>query len=64
MVLGIASAISPVSLITENVIDILVLVIFSIVVWVFAKSRKKIDRREGIVMVLMYLAYSTYIIMR
>lgn len=64
MVLGIASAISPVSLITENVIDILVLIIFSIVVWAFAKSRKKIDRREGIVMVLMYLAYSTYIIMR
>ena len=64
MVLGIASAISPVSLIIENVIDILVLVIFSIIVWVFAKSRKKIDRREGIVMVLMYLAYSTYIIMR
>ena len=64
MVLGIASAISPVSLITENVIDILVLIIFSIVVWAFAKSRKKIDRREGIVMVLMYLAYSAYIIMR
>lgn len=33
MVLGIASAISPVSLISENVIDILVLVGFSVVVW-------------------------------
>lgn len=64
MVLGIASAISPMSLISENVIDILVLIIFSIVVWAFARSEKKITRREGIVMVLMYLIYSAYIIMR
>lgn len=64
MVLGIASAISPMSLISENVIDILVLIIFSFVVWAFAKSERKITRREGIVMVLMYLIYSAYIIMR
>lgn len=64
MVLGIASAISPMSLISENVIDILVLIIFSFVVWAFAKSERKITRREGIVMVLMYLIYTAYIIMR
>ena len=64
MVLGIASAISPISLISENVIDILVLIIFSIAVWAFARSERKITRREGIVMVLMYLIYSAYIIMR
>ena len=38
MVLGIASAISPVSLISENVIDILVLVGFSVVVLVFCQK--------------------------
>lgn len=64
MVLGIASAISPVSLISENVIDILVLVIFSIVVWTFARSERKISKQEGVVMILMYLIYSVYIIMR
>ena len=47
MVLGIASAISPVSLISENVIDILVLVGFSVVVWFFARSDRKITRNEG-----------------
>lgn len=64
MVLGIASVISPVSLISENIIDIAVLIIFSIAVWAFARSERKISRREGIVMVLMYLIYSAYIIMR
>lgn len=64
MVLGIASVISPVSLISENIIDIAVLIIFSIAVWAFARSERKIGGREGIVMVLMYLIYSAYIIMR
>ena len=64
MVLGIASAISPVSLISENVIDILVLVGFSVVVWFFARSDRKITRNEGIAMVAMYLIYTAYIIMR
>jgi len=64
MVLGIASAISPVSLISENVIDILVLVGFSVVVCFFARSDRKITRNEGIAMVAMYLIYTAYIIMR
>ena len=64
MVLGIASAISPVSLISENVIDILVLVGSSVVVWFFARSDRKITRNEGIAMVAMYLIYTAYIIMR
>lgn len=64
MVLGIASAISPVSLISENIIDILVLILFSVVVWCFARSEHKVSRKEGIAMVVMYLVYSAYIIMR
>ena len=64
MVLGIASAINPVSLIRENVIDIIILVVFSVVVWIFAATKKKISRREGIAMVAMYLAYAVYIILR
>lgn len=64
MVLGIASAINPVSLIRENVIDIIILVVFSVVVWIFAATKKKISRREGIAMVAMYLVYAVYIILR
>lgn len=63
MVLGIASAINPVSLIRENVIDIIILVVFSVVVWIFAATKKKISRKEGIAMVAMYLVYAVYIIL-
>lgn len=64
MVLGIASALNPVSLIRENIIDILILIAFSVVVWIFAATKKQISRKEGIAMVAMYLIYAVYIIFR
>ena len=64
MVLGIASAISPVSIITENIIDLCVLIVFTVCVWIFAGTKKKIGRVEGICMVAFYAAYAVYIIIR
>ena len=64
MVLGITSAISPVALIRENIIDIVLLMVFSVMVWIFAGTRKKIERKEGIIMVVVYLVYCAYIIAR
>ena len=64
MVLGISSAISQVALIRENIIDIVLLMVFSVMVWIFAGTRKKIERKEGIIMVVVYLVYCAYIIAR
>lgn len=64
MVLGLAATLNPISLIRENVIDILILIAFSAVVWIFAATKKKISKKEGITMVAMYLVYAVYIIVR
>lgn len=64
MVLGIASVISPISMITENIIDLCVLIVFTVCVWIFAGTRKKIGRIEGFSMVALYAAYAVYIIIR
>lgn len=64
MVLGIASAISPISIITENIIDLCVLIAFTICAWIFAGTKKKIGRAEGLCMVALYAAYAVYIIVR
>ena len=64
MVLGIASAISPIAFIMENVIDIIVLLGFSLTVWVLAATHKRIGRGEGALMLLMYAAYAVYIFVR
>ena len=64
LVLGVAAAISPVAFIMENIIDILVLVVMSLIVWGFEWSKQKLVRGEGIVMLLMYAAYVVYICKR
>ena len=63
-VLGIAGAISPMAFLTENVIDIVILVVVSLIVWLFAWTKKEIKRGEGLIMVLLYVLYVVYICMR
>ena len=53
MVLGVASAINPVALIRENIIDIVILIVFSLIVWIYAATKQRISRKEGISMVCM-----------
>ena len=63
-VLGVGATISPIAFITENMIDIIILVIMSLLVWVFTWTKERINRAEGIVMICIYAAYSVYICMR
>lgn len=63
-VLGIATAISPISFLMENAIDIILLIIMSVIVLAFAWTRQQINRKEGILMLLMYAAYMVYICVR
>ena len=64
MVLGIAAAISPVAFLTENIIDIAVLIVFSVLGWIMAWTKKELNRKEGIIMLLLYAVYVVYICMR
>lgn len=63
-VLGVAAVISPVGFATENFIDTVVLIVMSVIVWIFSRSKYKIERGEGIVMILLYAAYMVYICKR
>ena len=64
LVLGVASAISPVGFALENIIDIAFLIIISAIALVFAWTSKEINRKEGIIMLVLYAAYMVYICMR
>ena len=59
LVLGVASSISPIAFLMENVVDIVILV-----VWLMAWTKKRLSRKEGIIMLLLYLGYMVYICMR
>lgn len=64
MVLGIAAAISPMAFITENIIDIVILIAFSAIVWIMAWTKNELSKKEGWVMVILYAVYVVYICMR
>ena len=64
MVLGMAATVSPIAFLMENVIDIVVLLAFSLITWVFCVTKKKIGRKEGVAMLVMYAVYLVYICMR
>lgn len=64
MVLGIAATVSPIAFLMENVIDIIVLLAFSLITWLFCITKKKIGRGEGIAMLVMYTVYLVYICIR
>lgn len=64
MVLGIAGAISPVAFLMNNLIDIIVLLVFSILVWIMAWTKKELSKKEGILMLILYAIYVVYICIR
>ena len=64
LILGTASAISPIDFVQENLIDIGVLLVFSLIVWLFCVTRKGIDRAEGVAMLAAYAGYLVYACIR
>lgn len=64
LILGIASSISPIPFHMEDLIDICVLLVFSALVWVFAWSKKRIFRPEGLIMLVLYVGYVVYACVR
>ena len=64
MGLGIASALSPIAFIQENIIDIIILVGFSFIVWLMAWTKHRLDKIEGLAMILLYAGYVVYICIR
>lgn len=63
-ILGVASVLSPVAMTRDNVIDDIVLLVFSGIVWLFSKKNGKLDRKAGALMVILYLIYLVYICVR
>lgn len=61
LVAGVAAVVSPMAFLMENVIDLIILIAISILVWSFAATKKRIGRAEGAFMLIIYIAYLVYI---
>lgn len=68
-VLGIAATVSPINLqtVTDSIFiiyDIIILLAVTLISYVFILLKKNVNRIEGFIMTLMYIAYMAYIIIR
>ena len=64
LILGVAGSISSIAVQRENVIDIVILLTFCLLVWLFCVTKKTINRAEGLVMLALYVGYMCYIFVR
>ncbi len=64
LILGVSGTIHPIGVEKQNFADMVIILIVSIIVYFFARSRKKIERKEGIIMLAIYSVYMVYAILR
>lgn len=64
LILGLAATINPIVISSNAFIDIIVLAITSFIVYIFIQHKKDINRKEGIIMILLYIIYIVYAVIR
>lgn len=64
LILGVSTTICPIKVTMEALVDLTVVLVVSIIVFIFGKSKEKINRAEGAIMVLIYVIYMVYAIIR
>ena len=63
-ILGASSALTPINVAPELFIDTIILIVVSVMLFIFARTKNKTSRVEGAICVLLYVAYTAYIIIR
>lgn len=63
-ILGFSGMISPLSLTSNSWFDVIVMVIAIFMIFIFALKKGKVNRVEGAIMMVLYIAYLTYIALR
>lgn len=64
MILGVSSLISPITLLKENIIDIIVFLAFSLLTYVFCKTKDELGKVEGGILFGSYIIYMIIICLR
>ena len=64
LILGVSSALHPVAVNFASFFDLIVLILMSVVTYIFLVSKKELNRPEGIIMILIYAAQIAFAIVR
>lgn len=63
-ILGASAALTPIAVDPVSIIDAIVLLGVAVLTYFFAKTKEEVSRSEGIIMVVAYIAYTVYLLMR
>ena len=63
-ILGMSAMISPLHILSESIIDCVILLVSGILLFVFAYTKKSMNRTEGAICVLSYIGYTAYLFIR
>jgi len=63
-ILGVSAVVSPLTVISETVIDSIILIGVALLLFVFAKIKNNMSRREGLICVALYVCYTGYLFIR
>ncbi len=64
LMLGLSATIKPIVIDAFSFIDIIILAIVSLIVYIFIRHKKDISKIEGIIMILLYISYIIYVVIR
>ncbi len=63
-ILGASSAIHPIMVEVVSIVDAVMLIGTSMMLYIFAKTKNEVSRTEGLLMVASYIGYTIYLLMR
>lgn len=63
-ILGMSATICPLNVLSESIIDCIILLVSAFILYVFARTKKTMNRWEGIVCVFLYVGYTAYLLIR
>lgn len=64
LILGVSSTITPIAIGMESIYDLILLTVMSLLVYIFCLSKKRLNRTEGVLMIVVYIVYMYYICTR
>ena len=63
-ILGLASTISPISISMMAFIDVIFMLFTTVLLYIFMKKQNSITKTNGIILIVIYIAYLSYTIIR
>lgn len=64
LILGVSATVTPIKVDYLAVVDVMLAVLVGVVVYIMAVTKQEVNKKEGVILVALYIAFFLYILMR